>query len=247
MEEFRNALSRGGLSDLGWRGNKYTWSNGHSDGSFVKERLDRAVANQEWRRGYSRVEVETLVAWSSDHLPILLSCYNDNTLKGRFERPFRYEMSWDQENECGDTVKEVWKEEKRKRGSLLSVQRCLKSCSQALRKWYMGKNSMRGSEIKRFSEKLKELKEDEGPLNVDEIRQVNRKLEELLEQENCWWRQRAKAHWLQLGDRNTKFFHASASQRKKKNSIVEIADVNGFTVRRHEDIEEAFGEYFTGV
>ncbi|XP_040989049.1 uncharacterized protein LOC121236682 [Juglans microcarpa x Juglans regia] len=68
MEEFRNALSLGGLSDLGWRDTKYTWSNGHSDGSFVKERLDRAVANQVWRWGYSRVEVETLVAWSSDHL-----------------------------------------------------------------------------------------------------------------------------------------------------------------------------------
>ncbi|XP_035545536.1 uncharacterized protein LOC118348283 [Juglans regia] len=132
MEEFRNVLSLGRLSDLGWRGTKYNWSNGHSNGSFVKKRLDHAVANQVWRMGYNKVEVETVVAWSSNHLPVLLSCYDDSSLEGRFERPFLYELSWDQEKECGDTVKEVWKRNEGMRGSLLSVQRSLKSCNQAL-------------------------------------------------------------------------------------------------------------------
>ena len=48
MNNFRNALEEGGLSDLGWEGDKYTWSNRHDNETFIKERLDRVVANQVW-------------------------------------------------------------------------------------------------------------------------------------------------------------------------------------------------------
>jgi hypothetical protein len=45
MDQFRNALVNCQLTDLGFIGSKYTWTNCRSDGNFVKERLDRAVAN----------------------------------------------------------------------------------------------------------------------------------------------------------------------------------------------------------
>jgi hypothetical protein len=47
MVLFRNVLEDCGLSDLGFLGSKFTWSNGHHDDTFMKERLDRAVANQD--------------------------------------------------------------------------------------------------------------------------------------------------------------------------------------------------------
>jgi hypothetical protein len=46
---------------------------------------------------------------------------------------------------------------------------------------------------------------------MDNIHQLESNLDNLLNQEETWWAQRAKANWLQQGDKNSKFFHLKAS------------------------------------
>ena len=41
------------------------------------------------------------------------------------------------------------------------------------------------------------------------------------------WRQRSKIPWLRDGDRNTRFFHSKASQRRRRNYITKLHDANG--------------------
>lgn len=49
MDEFREALEDCGLSYLGFEGNPFTWrNNSHDSAKYIQERLDRAVANDEW-------------------------------------------------------------------------------------------------------------------------------------------------------------------------------------------------------
>ena len=42
-----------------------------------------------------------------------------------------------------------------------------------------------------------------------------------------YWKQGAKAFWLENGDLNTKFFHAQALGRKATNEVSSLVDVNG--------------------
>ena len=80
-----------------------------------------------------------------------------------------------------------------------------------------------------------------------EIRILRRNLNELLYEEELYWGQRAKAHWLKEGDRNTKFFHAHASERRKQNTIMGIWDEHGRWCEEKESIAQATVAYFKNI
>ena len=68
-----------------------------------------------------------------------------------------------------------------------------------------------------------------------------------LVQEDTKWQQRTKEDWLRWGDRNTKFFHASAIQRKSHNSISHITDAHGVEWDTSKGIEQAFVTYYKSL
>jgi hypothetical protein len=73
MWDFQQALEECELTDLGFLGLKFTWSNCREDIRFIKERLDRGLANQEWRDLFPEVVVVVELALGSDHLLVLVS------------------------------------------------------------------------------------------------------------------------------------------------------------------------------
>jgi hypothetical protein len=58
----------------------------------------------------------------------------------------------------------------------------------------------------------------------------------LLEQEEMMWRQRSRLQWLAAGDKNTRFFHLRASQRRKKNRIAELTRCDGMVETREREL-----------
>ena len=73
MENFQKTLKACGLSDLGYKGPKYTWNKGRGGSDFTKERLDRVVANESWGEMQNELKVQVGVTLCSDHLPIFVT------------------------------------------------------------------------------------------------------------------------------------------------------------------------------
>lgn len=65
-----------------------------------------------------------------------------------------------------------------------------------------------------------------------------------LEEDDLKWCQRAKQRWLQEGNRNTKYFHKCATQRKLMNSVTKIQIEDGSLVTSQEEVGERFQSYY---
>ncbi|XP_042962692.1 uncharacterized protein LOC122296963 [Carya illinoinensis] len=248
MELFREVMSEGDLHDLGWRGDKYTWSNSHADSTFTKKRLDRAVANPKWMDIYSEAWVEVLVARTSDHKPLLVHLNRqDQRVVAQLrqkKRGFKYEACWALEKECEVVLRKAWGEDGPHNQTVMGL---LNNSRKALQLWSKSKRQRSGKEIEDKTKYLKRLQAEESRGNVEEIRKTTTDLHLLLEKEDLWWKQRAKTNWYKYGDRNTKYFHACANQRKKRNFIKEIEDPSNNMVCGFKQVEETFRNYFGTV
>lgn len=78
----------------------------------------------------------------------------------------------------------------------------------------------------------------------DHMVDIRRKMMRLLALDDAYWRQRAKTHWYWDGDRNTKFFHASATPRKKVNHILSLEDDTGNKVTDDQGLRSVAQHYF---
>ena len=76
---------------------------------------------------------------------------------------------------------------------------------------------------------------------------VSKQLDELLLKQEIFWRQRSRVSWLKHGDRNTKFFHSKASQRRRRNYIEGIKDANGVWVEEVEAVAKVASDYFMNI
>jgi hypothetical protein len=85
-----------------------------------------------------------------------------------------------------------------------------------------------------------------GPMNgvtVGRMDLLKSKLDRL-EEKNIYWRQRAKVHWLERGDRNTKFFHQYASDRKRRSQVRRIVLDDGRVVEEGEDMKGVITNFY---
>lgn len=101
------------------------------------------------------------------------------------------------------------------------------------------------SSAKRLKVQELSLIQDQGTsqhVGEKAILQNNREL--ILAEEDLWWKQWAKQHWLRFGDRNTKFYHFHANQRRRTNNISCILRANGRMLNDHSLIGDEFLNFY---
>jgi hypothetical protein len=151
----------------------------------------------------------------------------------------RFEQIWTRNEDHINRVKTTWCT------SHGHLDDRLKYTLNALHNWGTSIFGILPRQIKKAQKDLMELQQMQE--SQDLTQQINDKeteLDKLLDGEEMWWKQRSRADWLQHGDKNTKFFHMKANQRKKKNTIKGIWDNQGVLQTTHEKIEETLLEHF---
>jgi hypothetical protein len=96
-------------------------------------RLDRAVADPDWRNLFSDAKVQHVVSSCLDHYPLLIELHKDNWEK-RGPRVFRYEVMWERMDSLSDEIKKEWCKLS-DRGSLANFVHVLENMQSALRRW----------------------------------------------------------------------------------------------------------------
>ena len=66
----------------------------------------------------------------------------------------------------------------------------------------------------------------------------------LVDKEHRLWFQRSKVLWATQGDRNSKYIHSRATQRKRKNTIQKLQSTNGQWSSSSEEVTEILIGYF---
>ncbi len=73
--------------------------------------------------------------------------------------------------------------------------------------------------------------------------QLKAQLKAIVADEETMWKARSRQQWLQKGDGNTKFFHATANARRRANAI-NVIEANSKPYYREEDKRDIFYSLF---
>ena len=76
---------------------------------------------------------------------------------------------------------------------------------------------------------------------------VSKKMDDLLLKQEIYWAQRSRITWLKHGDRNTKFFHSKALQRRRRNHIKGVMNSQEQWMEEMEDVARVAVDYFDNL
>ncbi|PNX63309.1 CNGC5-like protein, partial [Trifolium pratense] len=117
-------------------------------------------------------------------------------------------------------------------------------CGEKLKRWGRRKRTKFKQEVLECSEEMERLRGCHDDSNAGRFQECQEKHARLLVQEEAYWRQRAKMHWLKEGDLNTKFFHMSASSRQRVKKIDKLVNDDNVAVSTQPGLCEVALYYF---
>nr|XP_017245467.1 PREDICTED: uncharacterized protein LOC108217129 [Daucus carota subsp. sativus] len=240
MRGFRHALDMSSLSEVELSGGRFTWERGRGTSAWVRERLDRAFANSNWWSLFPLCNLTVVSTPVSDHEALFLKLVETTMSKKVFR--FKFENTWLKDPSFISDVKNCWEN--------LPVSHLmlkLMSVSRFMEKWGRDFFNKFKEKVRRQKAILDSLRERTDDHSVKEYLAVRDKLNETLLHEEMYWKQRAKLFWLKEGDENTRFFHASATARKKANRINFLVNDDGVRIDKAEDMGELIKDYYQRV
>lgn len=179
----------------------------------------------------------------SDHRPVIVNTQGGDRCKNKGGRTFRFEAWWLQEEGCSAEVQGAWEE-----GWLSgegNVAHALRTVAGRMRTWekeVVGELEDRLRRARRDLEKCMQ-----APVSEEKVREEARLrclVEELEEKRNTKAKQRSHVSWLRDGNRNTGYFMAVTSARRKANRVKKLKREDGTVVEEGEELNNFVCSFF---
>lgn len=245
MLRFRDCIAQCRLVDLGFAGHPFTWTNRRFGRQFICERLDRALANADWCNSFPNAKLYHLNSSSSDHSPILLNTHDRDQRKPHI---FIYEIAWSLHDDFINVIKECWNNQADDSSNNFYDNYCRFRARVLHWKKYVFGNINR--KIEQIENHLETCHQNLSRTYSEEIHQqiinLENKHQLLLTQKEIYWKQRSRVQWLREGDNNTKFFHAYASNRRRRNLIQSLKYDDNW-IHNINDITHIFTQNFRNL
>ena len=132
-----------------------------------------------------------------------------------FQKPFLFEQMWMMDKGCTNTIETIWRKNVDEPWDTKIITK-IDHCGKALTRW---SRQAFGNVKREIERKRKQLTKAEniaiGGGDSRLMKLLKEEINLLLYKEATIWRKRSKIMWLKDGDKNTKFFHSKASQRRR--------------------------------
>ncbi|XP_059454935.1 uncharacterized protein LOC132185138 [Corylus avellana] len=162
--------------DLGFRGPKYTWTNCQEGQNLIKERLDRCLANLEWRDIFPEAEIVVEVMTSSDHAVLVLQLLGQHKQQLK-RRNFRFEARWIHEPGYQEVFLEAWNNLSEEGDTWLQLGEKLSRCQASISRWRGRVHGSTSAAIKALQQKLNEEQGCETLWAAGELKKIQQDLE----------------------------------------------------------------------
>lgn len=140
---------------------------------------------------------------------------------------------------CFQIIKDGWEQ-----GNNDDFMQKIRRCAENLETWGREITGCFSKRIKECKKALKLLRNKRDTQSVTTYENARRQLHLVLDQKEIFWKQRSKQMWLQAGNKNTKYFHATCSKRKRNNHIQRLKNENGTWVDWQSGLPEIIKNYF---
>lgn len=237
INDFKNFIDKTQLTEIPAKNGWFTWFRGNA-----KSKLDRLLVNAEWILTFPTLQVSIQKRSISDHCPLLIQSSDVNW----GAKPFRFQNCWLTHPGCMRIIQEVWQSSP----SMNFIEK-LKEIKVRLKEWNKHEFGNIDQKITVYEDIIYEfdLASNSRNLTEDELaerREAQTNLWTWLKRKEIFWAQNSRAKWLKEGDQNTRYFHALASIRKRKNALTSLS-INGVVINDPAGIRDEAVSFFSNI
>ncbi|XP_019089118.1 PREDICTED: uncharacterized protein LOC109127954 [Camelina sativa] len=234
---FNDMISCCNMKDLRFKGNQFSWV-GRRQQETIESCLDRVFINSDWQAMYPASETEFLPLAGSDHTPVIIGIAEVYCPK---RGQFHYDKRFSTSDEFIASVKKGWSLGNRDNQG--GIQNKIHHCRREIAAWKRRTKTNSAERINSLKYRLDAAERcPHTPLST--IHRLRNDLNQAYRLEEQYWKLKSRNTWLQLGDRNTKYFHASTKTRKARNRIKSIIDDQGMEHFRDDAIGKVAEDYY---